>query len=86
MGTAHNYTLQLLLVLVGTGSELIDITSSGATHFKLKFFLSYDDVYDDIDATVVVEMTLEQRAELQVWLLTFSVLGQDRCCNDQSIN
>ena len=62
----HQYRLQVLLVLIGSSHNLIDITASGATHFKLKFFLSFDDVYDDKDFALSVKMKAEQTAELQV--------------------
>ena len=60
------YTLQLLLVLVGDSSKLIDITSLDTTHFKLRFFLSMDRDYSDNDVTVPLELTSTQTAELQV--------------------
>ncbi|CAH1772469.1 unnamed protein product, partial [Owenia fusiformis] len=64
--TNHTYDYSLQVNAILTTNEALDnVTTTDYKHFLLKYFLSFDAVYDDNDTELVVPITPNQAEELE---------------------
>ena len=61
---SYSYELKILTVLVV--AVLDGLEGTGLKHFNIKFFLSLDESYDDMDTTIIIPLGADQEAQLSV--------------------